>query len=506
LSAPKSSGNPADLRLDGRLYETRLAVPSIPVKLSDPISGMTKYSAFSFSLDNSDGRFDGGSSQDYFNSPAYIRKAVIDNPAYDDFIPVRAGMVEHITISADRIEIQCADKFRALDDPVCKPIRPADYPFPEGFTGCQYKDGLDGKALPVVFGSGMAVPLIELIEPDYKEHEGYLVDGSAADSKEDDTVTLKGLYLAGEGVGNIEYTRITPEFWSHVVHGEKDDEDVIIPCSFDPDTGIIAVDYTQKLYTLTGMDSSGKPVYQKKEKTPKPKWVKASGYSGNTIGQIVTALVARNEYLQYNESNWDMPETNDYISISPAINIVITGGDIKKAVADTLKNDMAFLIQKNDGRLTLRRWGTGGVQHTLESWRLTQQPQKNFQEAQEHYFSTCVINYQYNEQKKERENRYRYVEREAEAVWRYLKKKEKTFDTHLTDAQQAEDLAERLGSRFCELKDTVRVGVGADTSVFSLLDVVQMRISVNGREYSDNETWIIRELDPAQDILVLEEL
>ena len=76
----------------------------------------------------------------------------------------------------------------------------------------------------------------------------------------------------------------------------------------------------------------------------------------------------------------------------------------------------------------------------------------------------------------------------------------------MLDAQQAKALAERLGNRFCELKDTVRVGVGADTSLFSLLDVVQMRIRVNDREYSDNETWIIRELDPAQDILVLEEL
>jgi hypothetical protein len=43
---------------------------------------------------------------------------------------------------------------------VCKPLRPADYPFPEGFTGYQYKDGLDGKALLVLFDSGADVPLI----------------------------------------------------------------------------------------------------------------------------------------------------------------------------------------------------------------------------------------------------------------------------------------------------------------------------------------------------------
>jgi hypothetical protein len=59
VSGPLSVDNPADLFLEGSLYEARLAVPSISARLSDPVSGLTKYTAFSFSLDNADGRFDG---------------------------------------------------------------------------------------------------------------------------------------------------------------------------------------------------------------------------------------------------------------------------------------------------------------------------------------------------------------------------------------------------------------------------------------------------------------
>jgi hypothetical protein len=59
-------------------------------------------------------------------------------------------------------------------------------------------------------------------------------------------------------------------------------------------------------------------------------------------------------------------------------------------------------------------------------------------------------------------------------------------------------------TRFSTMKDTVRVSVGADTSRFNLLDTVNMKIAVNGRKYSNNETWIIKEIDPARDRLVLE--
>jgi hypothetical protein len=56
------------------------------------------------------------------------------------------------------------------------------------------------------------------------------------------------------------------------------------------------------------------------------------------------------------------------------------------------------------------------------------------------------------------------------------------------------------------MKDTARVSVGTDTSGFNLLDTVVMKLAVNGRKYSDNERWAVKEIDPAQDRLVLEAL
>jgi hypothetical protein len=127
--------------------------------------------------------------------------------------------------------------------------------------------------------------------------------------------------------------------------------------------------------------------------------VVVEGYSENKIGQIVISLIARSGRLLYNESNWDVNETNSYLNASSPLNIAITGGDIKKAVADVLKSDMAFLIQKNDGRFTLRKWGNTYATHNIESWYLTQHPQKYFSNAQQNYFSSCIIKYKYNEYK-----------------------------------------------------------------------------------------------------------
>jgi hypothetical protein len=102
------------------------------------------------------------------------------------------------------------------------------------------------------------------------------------------------------------------------------------------------------------------------------------------------------------------------------------------------------------------------------------------------------------------ENQYIYTDKEENAEGLYAKKLETVFETHLVSKTDAANLASRLGNRFCELKDTVNIGVGVDTSNYNLVDTVIMEISVNGRKYSDNNRWIVVELDPAQDKLVLE--
>jgi hypothetical protein len=99
---------------------------------------------------------------------------------------------------------------------------------------------------------------------------------------------------------------------------------------------------------------------------------------------------------------------------------------------------------------------------------------------------------------------YVYNDMEETAVEKYLKNKRSEYETRLADTAGIRELAAALGARFCVMKDTVRVSVGADTSRYNLLDKVKMKMSVNGRKYSGNETWVIKELDPANDKLVLE--
>jgi hypothetical protein len=496
--APKDSTNPYDLFIDGLFYETRFAIPSISVKLSSPISGMTKYSTFSISLINNDGKFDHEDTMEYFNSPVYIRKTTKDNPLYTDFIAIREGLVENITVTSESIEIDCAEKYRAFDEPVCKLIQEETISTEDKQIRIT-KEGTQGKSLPVIFGR-CVMPLIEIEETQYLEKDVDLDNDIGSideiDKKEDDTITLKGTYLVGEGVRSIV---------GNVVYVESDKGVVSIPCTFDGETGIITVEETKPRYTLTGVDEQGKPLYEENEKTPKPKYVEVEGYSENKIGQIVITLIARSGRLLYNESNWDVTETGSYLNTSPPVNIAITGGDIKKAVADVLKSDMVFLIQKSDGRFSMRKWGNTYTTHSIASWQLTQQPQKRFSDAQQHYFSSCIIKYKYNEYKKNHESQYIYTDKADEAEGRYLKKVEKVFETHLPSETYTANLASRLGNRFCELKDTVSIGVGVDTSSFNLLDTVLMEISVNGRKYSDSNRWVIVEFDPAQDKLVLEE-
>jgi hypothetical protein len=50
------------------------------------------------------------------------------------------------------------------------------------------------------------------------------------------------------------------------------------------------------------------------------------------------------------------------------------------------------------------------------------------------------------------------------------------------------------------------VPLGIDTSGFELMDTVIMPLSVNGRLFSGPAFFLIKEINPAQDILTLEEL
>ncbi|MDR2398128.1 MAG: hypothetical protein LBD74_05135 [Spirochaetaceae bacterium] len=538
LYAPKDTTRGYDLFIRGKYAPCRLEKPSINVKLSDPIAGLTKLSSFTISLDNGDGAFDGEKSELFFNTPGYIRKTTKNPAEASDFITVLAGFVDDIKVSPQKIDLVCNDRFRALEDPVCRRITEADFPVKdEGFEECTFNASLEGKELPLVYGK-CTVPLLELVETQENEEDTYLnndLENLAEDKKkEDDLIITQGKYLVGEGVWKLEMGLVKNEHITKVNGKAMDqtkkyslvytEDGSPIPCLFDPKTLIITVAIEQKKYIYKGKDKDGNSIHEDTPKVGKPKYAIVYGYrdhdsdpsassSGETLkaGNLIKSLIRRSPNMAYNSYAFDTKETEAYIKNSPEVAGIITGGDVKKAISDALKSDMAFMIQKHDGRFTIRRfsvpiekYGSEGYpkKWSIPSWQLTQAPDINFSLAKDQYFSFCVIHYAYDPYKKKHTENY---EHECNVARKYLKEIPTEFDTYLTQKIDAEKLAKRLAVRFSDLSVSTSVGLGFDCATLDLLDLVELELSVNGRTYSPVKQWIIREIDRAQDKLVLEE-
>ena len=227
------------------------------------------------------------------------------------------------------------------------------------------------------------------------------------------------------------------------------------------------------------------------------------GYEDNKIGSIIKHLVTEKAGVDFNSTNWDEKEFDRYNNTSAEINIVIERGTVRNAIQEILKNDMAYFIQKLDGRFTMRKYGERYAVHKLPSWTITKKPEKTWASAQENYFSSCVINYDFEDS-----NTYKsfyFTSRESEAIAFYRRDVRRTFNTNLTTSLEAQKLATLLASRYIKMKQTLRLPVGVDTSGFELLDTISIDVNINGRRFSKAKRFVIKEINPAQDILVLEE-
>jgi hypothetical protein len=229
-----------------------------------------------------------------------------------------------------------------------------------------------------------------------------------------------------------------------------------------------------------------------------------TGSTNNRMGQIITELIATKAYLGYIYSFWDVDETNEYINNSPYINIAFTDGAVNAAVKKVLSSDMAFLIQKNDGKFTIREWGKTYKTYQINNWEITKYPVKDYNSAQKNFQSSCLINYDYNFQNKTFNNSLLYKGNERMAEKSYGKLVRKEFETYLIDSLDVENLAIKLSNRFSIVKENVQVAVGFNTSEINLLDTVQLELTVNDRSISKYTEWVVIEMDPAQDILTLE--
>jgi hypothetical protein len=228
-----------------------------------------------------------------------------------------------------------------------------------------------------------------------------------------------------------------------------------------------------------------------------------TGYTSNKIGEIIRDIIGRKTAMQYHDDNWNTAETERYIKTAPKINIAFNSGNVREAVQAVLKSDVAYLIQQSDGRFTIRRHGEDYGSHKMPAWAITQKPEKNYNKACDNYFSSCVINYDFAD--KDTFKSYLFEEMKNEAEDRYRKLNQRVFDTDLISPDDAHNIARLLSERFTILKETMRLPAGIDTAGFELLDNIWATLTVNGRFFSGSKNYIITEINPAQDILTLEE-
>jgi len=279
-------------------------------------------------------------------------------------------------------------------------------------------------------------------------------------------------------VDTNDYIALDPDYITAVTT-VYDSDGGSIGFSFDSDTGII---------TATGGASAD-----------------VTGKTTNSIGEIITEALT-NENLSYVDGIWDVTETNLYLGICADIALYIDSGTTKNLIEEALKSDNAFLIQKNNGLFTIRQWGQTYDTHTIPSWTITKEPNKNFKDATKYFCSSAKILYDKNNESGNYDSIYIDDTRETEIFINYKRSEIAEFETDLILENDAIDLAERLIERFGEVRETITVGLGVDTFGVNLLDTIELDLDVNGRSFSNYYTWIVKEADPGQDMVTLEGL
>ena len=232
-----------------------------------------------------------------------------------------------------------------------------------------------------------------------------------------------------------------------------------------------------------------------------------TGSTTNMIGQMIVDAMETHSNIYYNDSSWDTAEADAYRTSSPEVNFYFSTGTVQAFISALLANDDAHLIQKNNGQLTLRKYGTTYNTHSIDSWRITSTslPQRNYTDAKTNFLSSIQINYGENISSGTFNNTY-FDDSQEDAIfeeWRATSLTE--LDSDLANLTDVEALGDSRLSRFGGYKETVKISLGYDTSEVELLDTVEISILVNDRQFSDVTTWIVKEVDPAQDTLVLEE-
>lgn len=225
-----------------------------------------------------------------------------------------------------------------------------------------------------------------------------------------------------------------------------------------------------------------------------------SGVVGNTIGDIITSELALKSAILYTSDNWDITETNEYITNSAQLNFYFSGGTVRQLVDAALKSDNAFLFTKNNGLLTLRQWGRNYVIHTIQNWQIMPAfPKKDFKDALKYYNSLASILFEKNISTGIHAKQISSGTNPA-----FNKERKVSYPTDLYNTGEITDLGDRMIKRFGTLSEIIPISSGEPTTNINLLDEIQIDVTINDRQLSSKTKWIVREGDPGQDMLSLE--
>ena len=450
-SAPKNFNNPSDnIYTSGTteyIAKTTFNIPSLEQSLSDVIAGISLQNEYSINLNNVDGSWDSESITKYFNTPCTISKSIKETiKEFNDFKIIRQGVIKSTNINLDNVNIKIADTTFGFSKSFCKKFR--DYI--DLFSDID--EGILDDDVPAGYGQLYSVPLISISE-----------------------------------INENQYVAIDKDFIIQI-DNVYDEDGNTITFNFNSNNGVI---------TATQIDTETGQI------------IKASSADVKCIGtgliaDIIKDVLIRNEQIIYIPENFDVTEWDYYASICPEVGIYIESMTTNDIIEECLKSDNAFLIQKNNGRLTLRRWGVKYNSFLIDNWVLTSVIEKSYEEAVANYCSTIEINYHYNINQERTAKKYINDSIEQTRYQQYKKSRIASFNTYLLNESDALDLGQRLLTRFGYLKETVKIAVGVDTFNVNLLDFVGIDLKINDRQFSSNKTWIVKAIDPAQDTLTLE--
>ena len=448
-TAPKNANNPSDIMYGGVRTEPRMDTPRLENGLSEVLSGVNMYNTFEITVANNDGKYDGLDITSYFNTPLQVSKSNAKiTDSIEDFNTVRKGIVSNIDVDFEKMVIEATDQLYTLT---------TDYN--PKYTKAEFEsiaDGTVNKDINVGWG------IIKGVEPE------------EVNKDTSDPATW------------IDYIALDKDYITSV-QGVYDEDGTSLTHSLNTTTGIIRV---------TSVDGDGKVI--------EAEYMNVTGKTDCSIMEGITFALDENENIAYTEGIWDVTETDAYDVICPDVGVLFEGGTTRELVIKFLKNDLAFLIQKNDGRLSLRRWGEEYDTHYISNEWTTQEPSKNFEVAKKYYCNSCKV--QYDRFQKEDSWQMSYLEdTDSKTIFeQYRLEYLAEFETELTTEADAKDLAERIMERFGEVRETLKVGMGVDTFEINPLDTVVFEANINGRAFSEFSRWIVKQCDPGQDTLEME--